>query len=56
MGMPKHGLFPSEVARFHEIIQPQLLDPYLPPNSLQGLEIGPGGGRLTALWVRVAAV
>jgi SAM-dependent methyltransferase len=55
-GSSTYGLLPAEVARFNEIIRTQLLDAYLPPNCLQGLEIGPGGGRLTALLVPRAQV
>jgi SAM-dependent methyltransferase len=46
-----YGLDPAVVHRFGEHITTTLLDPHLPPEVAQGLEIGPGGGRLTALLV-----
>ena len=37
------------VHNFESYIESNLLEPYLPPVAPKGLEIGPGGGRLTAL-------
>jgi len=37
------------VHNFEHYIESSLLEPYLPPVAFKGLEIGPGGGRLTAL-------
>ena len=46
---PTYGLPPEEVDRFDAYISEGLLDPYLPAHAEAGLEIGPGGGRLTKL-------
>lgn len=46
-----YGLPPEIVQRFDEYLSKQLLDRYLPEGAQQGLEIGPGGGRLTALLI-----
>lgn len=46
-----YGLAPDVVTDFLGYINQHLLDPYLPPDAVEGLEIGPGGGRLTALLV-----
>jgi SAM-dependent methyltransferase len=44
-----YGLAPEILLKFPEFMRERLLDPYLPAHAAQGLEIGPGGGRLTAL-------
>ena len=44
-----YGLPPEIVTRFEAYVRERLLDPYLPASAEEGLEIGPGGGRLTAL-------
>ena len=44
-----YGLSPEVTARFGEYLSAELLDRYLPKEADQGLEIGPGGGRVTAL-------
>jgi SAM-dependent methyltransferase len=44
-------LAPDVVKDFFGYINQNMLDPYLPPNAGEGLEIGPGGGRVTALLV-----
>jgi SAM-dependent methyltransferase len=46
---PTYGLPPEIVDHFDEYIGERLLDPYLPARADEGLEIGPGGGRLTRL-------
>lgn len=46
-----YGLAPEIVTRFGEYLTQALLDPHLPAVAEQGLEIGPGGGRLTSLLV-----
>lgn len=46
-----YGLTPDIIANFDAYISKHLLDPYLPHGAEEGLEIGPGGGRLTALLV-----
>lgn len=46
-----YGLHPDITANFDNYIKKKLLDPYLPRYATAGLEIGPGGGRLTALLV-----
>ena len=48
-GGTTYGLAPDVVANFEDHITTQLLNPYLPSFAEEGLEIGPGGGRLTAL-------
>lgn len=49
LGGQAYGLSPDVVADFDGYIEENLLGPYLPPAPEEGLEIGPGGGRLTAL-------
>jgi SAM-dependent methyltransferase len=44
-----YGLDPNIVAIFDDYINKHLLSPFLPSCATEGLEIGPGGGRLTAL-------
>ncbi len=44
-----YGLPPDVIARFAEYLEEKALRPYLPAAGAEGLEIGPGGGRLTAL-------
>ncbi len=44
-----YGLPDDVLARFSDYLREQLLDPYLPAGAGTGLEIGPGGGRITAL-------
>jgi SAM-dependent methyltransferase len=46
-----YGLDPNTVAIFDDYINKHLLSPFLPSCATEGLEIGPGGGRLTALLV-----
>jgi SAM-dependent methyltransferase len=48
-GGTTYGLTPHLVAHFREYIDDLLLKPYLPSTAEEGLEIGPGGGRLTEL-------
>jgi SAM-dependent methyltransferase len=48
-GGTTYGLDEDAVPRFSTLLKEQVLDPYLPPHASEGLEIGPGGGRLTAL-------
>src|SRR5215510_13078948 len=48
-GGTTYGLDEDAVPRFSKLLKEQVLDPYLPPHASEGLEIGPGGGRLTAL-------
>jgi SAM-dependent methyltransferase len=44
-----YGL-PAEVLnRFSDYLREQLIEPYLYPECAAGMEIGPGGGRITAL-------
>ena len=52
-GQNAYGLdhAPSSI-NFDQYISEQLLIPYLPSNPAEGLEIGPGGGRLTALLLK----
>src|SRR5580765_632801 len=44
-----YGLPLEVIKRFGSYLSDELLDRYLPARAEQGLEIGPGGGRLTAL-------
>lgn len=44
-----YGLAPDAVRHFGDYLSRELLDRYLPARAETGLEIGPGGGRLTAL-------
>jgi len=46
-----YGLAPDVVANFSDYLKRNLLDPYLPVHANEGLEIGPGGGRLTELLI-----
>ena len=48
-GGTTYGLPASVVDAFDEYLERQLLAPYLPAYAGQGLEIGPGGGRVTSL-------
>lgn len=48
-GSTTYGLDAATVLNFEAYLQDQLLHPYLPPQAIEGLEIGPGGGRLTQL-------
>lgn len=50
-GGTTYGLDSSAVSRFTSLLKEQVLDKYLPQRASEGLEIGPGGGRLTALLV-----
>ena len=50
-GGTTYGLTPDVIPNFDEYINKHLLNPYLPSGAEEGLEIGPGGGRLTALLV-----
>lgn len=45
----EYGLAPDVLHAFGAYLQDRLLDRYLPRSAHQGLEIGPGGGRLTQL-------
>lgn len=48
-GGTAYGITAEEVARFSAIVNRDILDKYLQRPSREGLEIGPGGGRFTAL-------
>ena len=48
-GEHEYGLPPDVASNYENYIDENLLAPYLPPMSAEGLEIGPGGGRFTAL-------
>jgi SAM-dependent methyltransferase len=50
-GGTTYGLAPDIIANFEDYINKHVLDPYLPSYATEGLEIGPGGGRLTSLLV-----
>ena len=50
-GSISYGLAPEQVAHFDDRICTNLLDKFLPPQAPEGLEIGPGGGRLTSLLI-----
>lgn len=50
-GGTSYGLDPDTIANFDDHIQNYLLNPYLPSYAQAGMEIGPGGGRITALLV-----
>jgi len=50
-GATTYDLASDVVANFGEYINKHLLSPYLPSVATEGLEIGPGGGRLTAMLV-----
>lgn len=47
-----YGLPKETINRFADFLQEGLLDPHLPAHATTGLEIGPGGGRLTSLLLR----
>jgi len=55
-GGTTYGLAPESIEHFDDCIDDRLLRPYLPAQAEQGLEIGPGGGRLTALLLPRTAV
>jgi len=42
-----YGLPADVTLLLEDYLEEKLVQPYLPPNSNEGLEIGPGGGRLT---------
>lgn len=44
-----YGLPPEVVQHFDAYMTQKLLDPYLPSSAVEGMEIGPGGGRFTQL-------
>jgi SAM-dependent methyltransferase len=44
-----YGLNEATIKEFAKCLSEQVLDRYLPSHSKEGLEIGPGGGRLTQL-------
>jgi len=46
-----YGLSADTIQRFDEYLSRELLDRYLPAHAEQGLEIGPGGGRVTELLI-----
>lgn len=48
-GGSTYGLAPGVTAAFGDYLREKLLDPYLPKDADVGLEIGPGGGRLTEI-------
>ena len=48
-GGTTYGLDEATIRNFSKCLSEQVLDRYLPSQSKQGLEIGPGGGRLTSL-------
>lgn len=50
-GGTSYGLTPDVVTKFDHYINQNLLDPFLPSHASEGLEIGPGGGRVTALLI-----
>jgi SAM-dependent methyltransferase len=45
----EYGVPPDVASNYENYIDENLLTPYLPPMSAEGLEIGPGGGRFTPL-------
>lgn len=47
-GGTTYGLPPDVIENFNAYLTEHLLNPYV-PSATEGLEIGPGGGRLTAL-------
>lgn len=55
-GGTTYGLAEDAVAQFSTLLKEQVLDTYLPPRAAEGLEIGPGGGRLTSLLLPRTAV
>jgi SAM-dependent methyltransferase len=46
-----YGLEADVLRNFAAYLEKEMLEPYLPTRAEQGLEIGPGGGRVTALLV-----
>lgn len=48
-GGTTYGLDEPAVAQFSTLLKEQVLDKYLPSQAAEGLEIGPGGGRVTSL-------
>ena len=48
-GGTTYGLEETTISHFSKCLSEHVLDRYLPSHSTEGLEIGPGGGRLTAL-------
>jgi SAM-dependent methyltransferase len=48
-GGTTYGLDEATIKNFSKCLSDQVLDRYLPAHSKEGLEIGPGGGRLTSL-------
>ena len=48
-GGTTYGLDETTIKNFSKCLSEQVLDRYLPSRSKEGLEIGPGGGRVTAL-------
>jgi SAM-dependent methyltransferase len=48
-GGTTYGLDEMSIKNFPQRLSEQVLDRYLPSRSKEGLEIGPGGGRLTSL-------
>ncbi len=48
-GYTSYGLPAAVLARFSDFLREQIIDPHLPAQAEAGLEIGPGGGRATAL-------
>jgi SAM-dependent methyltransferase len=51
-----YGLDEASVAKFSTLLDDELLRKYLPAHCDEGLEIGPGGGRLTSLLLPKTAV
>ncbi len=49
VGGTTYGLDEASVINFSKLLNEQVLDEYLPSHAAEGLEIGSGGGRLTAL-------
>jgi SAM-dependent methyltransferase len=48
-GGTTYGLPPGSIENFDEYLDAHLLAAYLPAHAARGLEIGPGGGRVTRL-------
>jgi SAM-dependent methyltransferase len=48
-GGTTYGLNSDTIAHFSTVFKEKILDTYLPPRAAEGLEIGPGGGRITSL-------
>jgi SAM-dependent methyltransferase len=55
-GGTTYGLDEMTIKNFSQCLNAQVLDRYLPACSKEGLEIGPGGGRLTSLLLPRTAV